>query len=208
MPWTVLGGMHQQDGRIECDRSDPYVLHGDAGRTAHAALAVRTIPNIIGIHLHDEPGLTWWVDPVTKSPVQHNIPAQDRAYQFAYGTKSPRYNEVKPDDPASVKAWMERSQWKLSFLESAWRAMDEKVRTIRPDYLTVNQHMYGWYAYGDGYYTNVWPRRACLTGMAATTPAPAIPRPSTWRWGRAELRQARLVHADLRWRPDGECGEE
>src|ERR1019366_10158641 len=81
MPWTVLGGMHQQDGRLECDWSDPYVLQGDAGRVARATLAVRTFPNIIGIHLHDEPGLTWWHDPVTNKDVPHNVPAQDRACQ-------------------------------------------------------------------------------------------------------------------------------
>ncbi len=101
---------------------------------------------------------------MTNTPVPHNIPAQDRAYKFAYGVDSPRWNEVKKDEPASVNAWMARSQWKLSFIESAWRAMDEKVRVICPDYLTVNQHMYAWYAYGDGYYTNVGRRLSVLNG--------------------------------------------
>jgi hypothetical protein len=164
MPLMALGGGHQQDLRLECDWSDPYVIRGAAGRVSRAALANRTAPNVIGVHLHDEPGLTWWEDPVTGKAVPHNIPAQDRAWLSAYGSPSPRWNEIKPDDPASLGPWLERCRWKLSFVEAAWRLMRDRVEDVRPYWLTVNQHMYGWYAYGDGYYFNVGRSLPVLNG--------------------------------------------
>ncbi len=44
MPLMVLGGGHQQDLRLECDWSDPYVLRGDAARVAQATLASAHLP--------------------------------------------------------------------------------------------------------------------------------------------------------------------
>ncbi len=50
----LMGGMHQHDGRAECDWSDPYVTGGAVQRAMVRTYAFRTWGNAIGAHLHDE----------------------------------------------------------------------------------------------------------------------------------------------------------
>ena len=151
----TLGGAHQMDMRLECDWSDPYVLAGGMARAARQAFADRTAPNVIGVHFYDEPGLTWHKHPKTGVFTGHDIPAQRRAWRAAFGEELPEYTEIKPDDPAHAALWGRWLRWKQVFMESAWRAAAFSVNHVRPDWLTATQSVYGWHAFGDGYYFNV-----------------------------------------------------
>lgn len=155
MGCCVMGGGHQMELRMECDWSDPYVLQGATSHAAKFAFNFRTKPNAIGVHFYDEPGLTWWQHTGTGEFTPHNIPAQDAAYKAAFGTDAPQYNTVKGDDPALVKAWMERGRWKQGFMEATWQLGAQTISRIRPDFISATQTVYGWNAYGDGYYFNI-----------------------------------------------------
>ncbi len=150
----TMGGGHQMDLRQECDWSDPYVLAGGRARVVRQAFRDRTKPNCIGVHFYDEPGLTWWTHADTGENVPYNIPSQDRAFEAAFGEDSVQYHEVDPDDPESVETWLSLGRWKESFLEAAWRLANFGVTYVRPDFLSANQAVYGWYAFSDGYYFN------------------------------------------------------
>ena len=151
----TMGGGHQMDLRQECDWSDPYVLGGARARVVRQALKDRTNPNCIGVHFYDEPGLTWWKYPQTGEMVPYNLPSQDRSFQSAFGQQPIQHTEVKPDDPESVRRWQEMNRWKESFMDAAWKLSAFGVNYVRPDFLPATQSVYGWYAYGDGYYFNV-----------------------------------------------------
>ena len=148
MMGDTMGGGHQMDLKLECDWSDPYVLGGGRARVVRQALKDRTNGNCLGVHFYDEPGLTW----INGSP--HNIPAQDRAYQSAFGVESPKAAEVKPGSEAAAR-WMERGRWKEEFMEAAWRYAASGVSAVRPDFISTTQGMYGWNSFTDGYYFNI-----------------------------------------------------
>lgn len=151
----TMAGAHQMDGRLECDWSDPYVVAGGNARVARQALHDRTSPNVLGVHFYDEPGLTWQPHPQTGVFSPHNIPSQDWAFKAAWGRDALQYHEVKPEDPAHYAAWEQWLRWKQVFMEAAWRAADYSVRSVNPGFLTATQSMYGWIAFGDGYYFNI-----------------------------------------------------
>ena len=119
------------------------------------ALKDRTSPNVIGIHFYDEPGLTWMTHPVTNEFTGHGIPAQERAFKSAFAVDPPQYFEVKKDDPASVANWDSWARWKLAFMDGAWKYAAQGVSYVRPDFLSATQSVYGWHAFGDGYYFNI-----------------------------------------------------
>lgn len=85
MPTCTLSGGHQMDLRLECDWSDPLVLRGAGQRGTRRAFTDRTRGNTLGVHLYDEPGLTWHHHPVTGEFTPHGVPAQVRSYLRAYG---------------------------------------------------------------------------------------------------------------------------
>ncbi|MHB1038464.1 MAG: hypothetical protein ACYC35_29205 [Pirellulales bacterium] len=151
----TMGGGHQLDLRQECDWSDPYVLGGAVARGVRRAMEDRTRPNAIGVHLFDEPGLTWWKHSATGVMVPFNLPSQDRAFAAAFGRPSLQYNQVKPDDAGSVAQWRELGRWKQSFMEAAWKQAAFGIYRVRPDFLPVTQSVYAAYAYSDGYYFNI-----------------------------------------------------
>jgi hypothetical protein len=151
---TMSGG-HQMDLRLECDWSDPRVFRGGTARVVRQALMERTLPNCIGVHFYDEPGLTWAKHPKTGDFGPHNIPTQDEAYQFAFGRASPQYPDVTPADPKLASEWKQRGRWKLSFMEAAWKDAVFGVSQVRGDFLSTNQAAYGWNAFTDGYYFNI-----------------------------------------------------
>lgn len=155
MRCCTMGGAHQMDIRMECDWSDPYVLQGGEARVVQEALHDRTMPNCIGVHFYDEPGLTWWKDSKTGVFSPYNIPSQDRAYLSAFGVESPQYENVKPDDAAAVAKWNHLGRWKESFMEAAWKDARFGVDRVDPSFLSAVQSQYGWMAYSDGYYFNV-----------------------------------------------------
>jgi hypothetical protein len=151
----TMGGAHQMDLRMECDWSDPYVLQGATARASQRALKDRTHGNAIGVHFYDEPGLTWWKHAKTGEMTPHNIPSQDRAYRSAFDREPQQYHEVKADNPEEAARWTERGRWKLGFMDAAWKQAQFGVSRVRDDFLSVTQSVYGWNAYGDGYYFNV-----------------------------------------------------
>ncbi|MBM4034331.1 MAG: hypothetical protein FJ291_21510, partial [Planctomycetes bacterium] len=151
----TMGGAHQMDMRLECDWSDPYVLAGGMARSARQAFADRTAPNVVGVHFYDEPGLTWQKHPKTGVFTGHDIPAQRRAWKSAFGQELPEYTEIKPGNPEHEALWGRWLRWKQVFMESAWRSAAFSVNWVRPDWLSATQSVYGWHAFGDGYYFNV-----------------------------------------------------
>ena len=167
MDWMrccTMGGAHQMDLRQECDWSDPYVLGGGIARAVRQALADRTKSNAIGVHFYDEPGLTWWKHPRTGEMVPHNVPSQDRDFLAAYARQAPPYDAIRPDDPASLADWMFLGRWKLGLLDAAWKLARFGVSYAQPEFLSANQSMYAWYAFGDGYYFNVQRSMPVLCG--------------------------------------------
>ncbi len=160
----TMGGGHQMDLRMECDWSDPYVLQGGAARVARQAFRDRTRPNCVGVHFYDEPGLTWWKHAKTGEMTPHNIPAQDRSYRAAFDRDPLQYGDVKTDDPASVARWTHGGRWKLGFMDAAWKVSQHAVSAVDPNLLSVTQSVYGYGAYGDGYYFNVARSLPILSG--------------------------------------------
>ncbi|HXX93649.1 MAG TPA: hypothetical protein VEN81_08440, partial [Planctomycetota bacterium] len=124
----------------------------------------RTRPNCIGVHFYDEPGLTWWKHAKTGEMTPHNIPAQDRAFRSAFGKEPMQYSEVKAGDPGDVARWIEGGRWKLSFMDAAWKVAQEAVSAVDPALLSATQSVYGYGAYGDGYYFNVARSLPVLSG--------------------------------------------
>ncbi|MBI3856813.1 MAG: hypothetical protein HY293_14085, partial [Planctomycetes bacterium] len=160
----TMGGGHQMDLRMECDWSDPYALQGGIARAANRAFRDRTHSNAVGVHFYDEPGLTWWKHAKTGEMTPHNIPAQDRAYRSAFGREPLVYNEVKANNPDEIARWTEGGRWKLGFMDAACKQAQYGVSRVREDFLSVNQSVYGWGAYGDGYYFNVVRSLPVLSG--------------------------------------------
>ena len=144
-----MGGGHQIDLRLECDWSDPYVLHAAVSRVTAQALRDRTQSDVIGVHFYDEPGLTW----INGTP--HAIPAQKQSYQSAFGFAPINYTDVNPQDPAQVAQWKAWGRWKLAFLPAAFQLGRLGVALVNPHYLTANQSQYGYTGFTDGYYYNV-----------------------------------------------------
>ncbi|MDB5172905.1 MAG: hypothetical protein JWN51_1678, partial [Phycisphaerales bacterium] len=170
----TMSGAHQMDLRQECDWSDPYVLQGGEARVVAEALADRTMPNCLGVHFYDEPGLTWWKDPKNADlMVPFNIPAQDRSYRSAFGKEPPHWSDVKPGDAAGIAKWNEMNRWKMSFLEAAWKYAAFGVSRVRPDYLSAVQSEYGWQAYADGYYFNAVRPLPVMSGHGGYDDGPA-----------------------------------
>jgi len=157
----AMGGMHQHDGNLECDWSDPYVYIGSIQRAMDRGLAFRTMPNMIGVHLHDEPGLTWNPHPFMKDEKgepkmsQHDIKSQRAAYFRAFDKEQPYVNEVDVSDPEQLAAWTQMSEFKLGYMEAFWRASRDAVERIKPGALAVTQTIYGWHYPFDGYYFNI-----------------------------------------------------
>ncbi len=169
----TMSGAHQMDLRQECDWSDPLVLQGGEARVVARALRDRTVPNCLGVHFYDEPGLTWWKDPKTGVMSPFNIPSQDRSYQSAFGSAAPHYYDVKPGDADAVAKWNHLGRWKESFMEASWKYARFGVERVRPDFISATQSQYGWMAYSDGYYFNVARSLPIISGHGGYDDGPA-----------------------------------
>ena len=151
----LMGGMHQHDGRLDCDWSDPYVTGGAVQRAMVRTYPFRTWGNAIGAHMHDEPGLTWLKHPHTGEGSPHDIPAQRAAYLGAFGTEQIWYDQIDPANPEQLAQWMQVVDFKQGFMEAFWRQSYWPMERMKPGFLAVTQSQYGWYALTDGYYFNV-----------------------------------------------------
>jgi len=161
MGLMAMGGMHQHDGNLDCDWSDPYTYVGAIQRAMDRGFSFRTMPNAIGVHLHDEPGLTHYRHPFFKDEngnamlCSHDIPAQRRAYASAFGKEQTWANEIDTKDPAQLADWTQINDFKLGYMDAFWRATRDSVERLKPDYLAVTQSVYGFPSTYDGYYFNV-----------------------------------------------------
>jgi len=170
MGTCTMGGMHQHDGNLECDWSDPYVTIGAIQRGMDVTMAFRTMPNFIGSHLHDEPGLTWNDHPFLKdkdgkpagSP--HDIASQRRAYQSAFDKEQTWVQNADTKTPAGLADWTQISDFKLGYMSAFWKASRDAVERIKPGALAVTQSQYGWTALYDGYYFNVVASMSIVSG--------------------------------------------
>ncbi|HEY8667831.1 MAG TPA: hypothetical protein VIL86_14280, partial [Tepidisphaeraceae bacterium] len=160
----TMGGGHQMDLRLECDWSDPYVLLGGDVRSTRQAFEDRTRPNATGVHFYDEPGLTWQKHPITGEQVPFNIPWQDRSYKAAFGQDALQYNDVKPSDENAAQRWIKDGRFKEQYMEAAWKITGYNVATSVPGFMPVTQTVYGWSAFGDGYYFNIARQLPVISG--------------------------------------------
>ena len=155
MPNCTMSGGHQMDLRIECDWSDPYVLSGGRARVARKALIDRKLPNCLGIHFYDEPGLTWYTDQITNQMSNNSVPAQLRSFKAAFGYDVPHYASVDPTNAEQAQKWLQFLHFKAGLMEAAWADAKFAIDYIKPDFLSVTQSQYGWSAFSDGYYFNI-----------------------------------------------------
>jgi hypothetical protein len=155
MPCCTMGGGHQMDLRMECDWSDPLVLAGGRARVTRRALAERTNPNCLGIHFYDEPGLTWWMDPVSNEMTNNSIPAQIRSFKSAYGLDLPHYKKLDVKNPEQTDLWRTWTRWKTGLMDAAWQDARFGVDYVSPAMMTATQSQYGWMAFSDGYYFQI-----------------------------------------------------
>ena len=156
MGLDLMGGGHQFDLKMENDWSDPYVYLGAVQRAMDRAFTFRTMPNNIGAHLYDEPGLTYAAagsKGQTFGP--WDVLQQRRAYKSAFGKEQMWYDEVKPDDPANMAQWTQTTNFRLGFMDAFWKASYDALKKMKPGYLVATQSQYGWWALFDGYYFNV-----------------------------------------------------
>lgn len=158
---ALMGGGHQHDLRATNDWSDPYVYIGADQRGLDRAFMFRTMPNAIGAHLHDEPGLTWLPNPhyLDKSgqPIANDqdIPEQRAAMQRAFGHEPLWSDQVDVNNPAQYAEWSRQNDFKLGFMDAFWKSANEDLSRLKPGYIAVTQSQYGWTALFDGYYFNV-----------------------------------------------------
>ena len=155
MRGCTIGGGHQVDLVLSHDWSDPYVLRGATARLARRALADRTRPNTLGVHIFDEPGLTWMTDAKTGKFGPNNLPPQERSYTAAFDRKMLHFSDLNPDNPDQVAQWTEWARWKLSFLDAANKLSRYEIESVNSKFLSVTQSQYGAIGFTDGYYFNV-----------------------------------------------------
>ena len=161
MGLMAMGGMHQHDGNLDCDWSDPCTYIGAIQRAMDRGQSFRTMPNMVGLHLHDEPGLTHYKHPVLKNDngdallCAHDIPAQRNAYLRAFDKEQPWVQDIDTKKPADLAAWTQVNDFKLGYMEAFWRASRDAVERLKPGALAVTQTVYGWPSTYDGYYFNI-----------------------------------------------------
>ena len=156
MGLMVMGGAHQFDMKLTNDWSDPYVYIGANQRAADRVFGFRTMPNAIGAHLYDEPGLTWLpAPPPHTEDGPWDIAPQRRAYESAFGKEQMWHDEVKPDDPASLAQWKQVTDFRLGFMDAFWKSSYQMLQRMKPGFLAATQSQYAWWALYDGYYFNV-----------------------------------------------------
>ena len=153
IPICVQSGGHQMDLRMECDWSDPNVLRGGLARSTRYTLAKRTLPNFLGTHFYDEPGLTWFGDSGNAA-----VPAQLRSFENAFSFEVPNYKDVmaaSKDDEKIRNEWKQFTEWKATLMDAAWQYSKDGVKRVNDKFMAMTQSQYGWSAFSDGYYFTI-----------------------------------------------------
>jgi hypothetical protein len=155
MAVCIMSGGHQMDLRMECDWSDPLVVRGGTRRATREALNARLRGNSPGVNFYDEPGLTWRPNDNGQGLTPHGVPSQLASYEAAFGKPMIEHTKVDPNNPEHVAQWEQWGDWKLGFMEAAWRDAVFAVAQVDPTLISATQSQYGWTAFTDGYYFNV-----------------------------------------------------
>jgi len=170
-----MGGGHQPHLNLDCDWSDPNASIGMIQYGMDASFPFRAMPNAIGVHLHDEPGLTWNDHPRMKTedgkPMMspHDIAAQRAAYFRAFDKEQLWFDEIDTKTPEGLAAWTQISDFKLGYMDALWKITRDAVERTKPGALAVTQSQYGWTALYDGYYFNVARSLPIISGHGGYT---------------------------------------
>ncbi|MBA3847875.1 MAG: hypothetical protein H0X45_14700, partial [Planctomycetes bacterium] len=134
----VLGGGHQIDLDHRNDWGDPYVQRAIIWRAQRAALSNRIHP-IAGLHMFDEPGLTWW--PVEGGMTPFAIPHQLAEFTHRTDGSIPvgTFADVGAKFAPMMDGWLDFMDQRMQYLEQAWHASRYGVDSIHPDFVTLNQ---------------------------------------------------------------------
>ncbi len=161
MDLCIMGGGHQFYLKLTNDWSDPNVTIGAIQYGIDRAYTFRNMPNAIGSHLHDEPGLTWNFHPYLKDKngapyfSAHDIAQQRDAYKRIYNKEMPWFDKIDTNTPEGMAEWVKICEYKLGLMDALWKTTKDAFTRLKPDYLCVTQSQYGWYCFHDGYYYNV-----------------------------------------------------
>ena len=167
MQVCTMSGSHQMDLRPECDWSDPRVTRGGTARVVQQAFANRTMPNCLGVHFYDEPGLTW------QDGSPHGVAAQLQAFHSTFGKAAPDYKTVSKSNPESLASWRHWARWRESFMEGAWKEAVAGVLKVKSTLISANQSQYCWNAYTDGCYFNFSRSLPVISGHGGYSDGPA-----------------------------------
>ena len=157
----LMGGGHQFWLKLTNDWSDPNVYIGSIQYGINRAFSFRSMPNAIGAHLFDEPGLTWLPHPYIKDKAgipyfsPHDIPQQRAEYERVYNEEMPWFDKVDTSTPEGLEKWNKISEFKLGLMDAVWKTAQNAFGRLKPEYISVTQSQYGWYCFHDGYYFNV-----------------------------------------------------
>ena len=161
----LMGGGHQHDLKLTNDWSDPNVYIGAIQRGTDRTFIFRTLPNAVGAHMHDEPGLTWWHEPSEGDAWQyydrtnplspHYIKHQQDTYFRAFNEELPGWKTLDTNNQEDLDTVIKISEFKLGYMDALWKASEDAIGRMKPNFLTVTQSQYGWTAIFDGYYFNV-----------------------------------------------------
>ena len=131
------------------DWSDPNVYIGaiQVG-IDRVPFAFRTMPNAIGAHLHDEPGLTWLKNPHTGDRERPRYRAPARSLRASVW---PRSRLVRPRrtsrTPTSMRSGREQNDFKLGLMDALLEGLQARLSLDSAGgFLPVTQSQYGWSA--------------------------------------------------------------
>ncbi|MBI4023547.1 MAG: hypothetical protein HY360_01110 [Verrucomicrobia bacterium] len=140
----ICGGGHQLDLQLENDWGDPWVQRAVIWKMQLGALSNRLYP-ISGLHVFDEPGLTWWPikdsagKPVGMNP--YSIPHQLEEFKKVNGKEMPsgKFEDTLPTYAGRMDDWLAFMDMRMKYLEQAWYGSVWGTRSVAPQLGTVNQ---------------------------------------------------------------------
>ena len=158
MQVNVVARMHQPGGP-ENDWSDEAAIMSCRYTTRLAAQRGRPFGGFIGLHLADEPGLSWGVmhadghcepfrgqkDGIYAGPLA--VPPQLAGYTRATGRPAPDTLHPEKD----IDNWAAFMRWRTTVLGDVFATLSRDVKAVDPDLISTGQ-LYAWEAFIDGVY--------------------------------------------------------